>query len=169
MQENPVSLSMNVAGYCADACMSSPRSPPVGNHCLALQEFGITSPAPSPVLWCFTFSLYTVLKHPAAKPSIDFIILIYSLVRVLLCCRSGTGKSTRAVFLSWVIYPLSCWAGPVLVLLVEILLPYFFFKIWLNEESETWLCKWVLYNCRILSWNLNCHKVQFTFTLNPFV
>lgn len=101
---------MNIADYCTDGCIPSPWDPSISNHHFALQEFRITFPAPFPVLWCFIFSLYWMLKHPAASASNNLVVLIYLPLRVLLRSRSGVGKFMKVIFLIWVVYPLSCLA-----------------------------------------------------------
>lgn len=98
----------------------------------------------------FYISLYSVLKHPAANTSINCPNLFTAKSAPSLQVRNWKIHLSKTAFLSWVIHPLSCLAGPILVLVVEVLLLCFFLKILLNEESsKMWLCNQVLYNYRI--------------------
>lgn len=85
-----ITLPMSIAGYCTEACILGSWSPSISNHYFALQESEITSSAPFPVLWCFTFH-YTQCWSILLQIQV-LIVPIYSLLRALLHCRSGIGK-----------------------------------------------------------------------------
>lgn len=140
---------MSIAGYCTEACILSSWNPSIGKSLLCTT--GVWNYFPSSIsnFVMFYFSSYSVLKHPAENTSINCSNL-FTKSAPSLQVRNWKIRLSKTVFQSWVIYPLSYLAEPILVFLVEMLLLCFFLKILLNEEnSKMWLYKQVLYSYRI--------------------